>query len=366
MANLVACNVKHCDEAQAVCVTFPTGFKFSYSGDCRPSKQFTRIGYRSTVLVHEATFEDDMQGDAEAKRHSTMREAICVAQAMKAKRLILTHFSQRYQKIPELGSLDDTNVKFDDEGTASSGGEDMEVAVAPEVIASATSSDQRSSVQWKSTRPPSKVAPKGSGDLNVAIAFDFLRVRVKDIAYLERLTPILQRMFELSKEADEADAKDNPGEPAKKQKEGKKAGKKEKGARKTKKHEDTKEKDSAESDGRSQEVMGCRRVKIKRAVDRETANVEDTKAKERDTVEKRVSTRGRVNVEDSEAVVVERGTAGRLNDGYGPESVQGDDDGEVGGNVGSDTGNGESALPLSSAEVPQAGPTSKKPFESAE
>lgn len=69
-------------------------------------------------------------------------------------------------------------------------------------------------------------------------------------------------------------------------------------------------------------------------------------------------------MEDSEAVVVERGTAGRLNDGYGPESVQGDDDGEVGGNVGSDTGNGESALPLSSAEVPQAGPTSKKPFES--
>ena len=100
LKDLQACYVHHTRGANAVSLTFPNGFKFSYSGDCRPSERFAEIGKDSTVLVHEATFDDDMQEDAIRKRHSTTSEAIEVGLAMKAKRIMLTHFSQRYQKLP--------------------------------------------------------------------------------------------------------------------------------------------------------------------------------------------------------------------------------------------------------------------------
>jgi len=53
-------------------------------------------------LIHEATFEDGMEEDAVLKRHSTVGEAIEVATMMNAKSLALTHFSQRYPKIPRM------------------------------------------------------------------------------------------------------------------------------------------------------------------------------------------------------------------------------------------------------------------------
>jgi ribonuclease Z len=51
-------------------------------------------------LIHEATFEDGMEAEAALKRHSTVGEALTVARDMEAKCTILTHFSQRYPKIP--------------------------------------------------------------------------------------------------------------------------------------------------------------------------------------------------------------------------------------------------------------------------
>ncbi|KAL8829073.1 MAG: hypothetical protein Q9170_006327 [Blastenia crenularia] len=230
MTNLVTCGVAHCHDAQAVSVTFPTGFKFSYSGDCRPSSEFVRIGQGSTVLVHEATFDDDMQGDAEAKKHSTMSEAIGVAQAMGAKRLILTHFSQRYQKIPLLGALDKINVKFDNAETASEGDGNIDVVDIPEVLDSATNAIDPSHVRRKPTPPlmrdahsphssdSSPVSLASPQDLKVAIAFDLLRVRVGDIEHLEKFTPVIQRMFEILEE-DKAKVKEDPGEIARRNKE---------------------------------------------------------------------------------------------------------------------------------------------------
>ena len=87
LQNLAVCYVNHCQGAYAISVTFPDGFKFSYSGDCRPSKKFAAIGAGSTVLVHEATFDDALRGDALAKKHSTISEAIGVGLNMGAKNL---------------------------------------------------------------------------------------------------------------------------------------------------------------------------------------------------------------------------------------------------------------------------------------
>ncbi|KAL2886443.1 metallo-beta-lactamase superfamily protein [Ceratocystis lukuohia] len=93
-------NVNHCKDAHAGVFTWPSGLKISYSGDCRPSPRFARMGRDSTLLIHECTFESDKQGDAINKRHSTMAEALDIASMMRARRVMLTHFSQRYAKLP--------------------------------------------------------------------------------------------------------------------------------------------------------------------------------------------------------------------------------------------------------------------------
>jgi len=95
-----ACSVDHCYGALATVFTWPSGLKVAYSGDCRPSDAFVEIGRGTTLLIHESTFDDELRGDAIAKRHSTMSEAIDVGRRMGARRIMLTHFSQRYQKIP--------------------------------------------------------------------------------------------------------------------------------------------------------------------------------------------------------------------------------------------------------------------------
>lgn len=112
--SVLFCPVSHCRNALAVSLVFPDGFKVSYSGDCRPSKHFIAIGQNSTVLIHEATFDDDKAEDAMAKKHSTIGDALGVGAAMRARRLLLTHFSQRYQKIPMMSQIKPTAVAFED------------------------------------------------------------------------------------------------------------------------------------------------------------------------------------------------------------------------------------------------------------
>lgn len=100
LTSIQSCLVQHCHGAMAVVLTLPNGFKVSYSGDCRPSDFFAKIGKGSTLLIHEATFDDELIGDAKAKKHSTTGEALHVGKMMGARRILLTHFSQRYQKLP--------------------------------------------------------------------------------------------------------------------------------------------------------------------------------------------------------------------------------------------------------------------------
>ncbi|KAG0651895.1 tRNA 3 endonuclease 1 [Hyphodiscus hymeniophilus] len=136
-----ACGVKHCNGAMAVVFQFPNGFKVAYSGDCRPSEKFARLGEGATLLIHEATFDDELKGDALAKKHSTTSEAIEVGRQMNARRILLTHFSQRYQKIPVMEERD-------------------------------------------------------GHDQVVIVAFDYMRVRIGDIAKVEAFKPALLKLYE--------------------------------------------------------------------------------------------------------------------------------------------------------------------------
>jgi ribonuclease Z len=76
------------------------GWKLAYSGDTRPCPALTAASADATVLIHEATFEDGMDEDAARKRHSMTSEAIRTGRDARAYRTVLTHFSQRYPKVP--------------------------------------------------------------------------------------------------------------------------------------------------------------------------------------------------------------------------------------------------------------------------
>ncbi|KAL5612733.1 hypothetical protein BROUX41_004182 [Berkeleyomyces rouxiae] len=110
-------NVNHCKDSHAGVFTWPSGLRISYSGDCRPSPRFARIGRDSTLLIHECTFESDKKSDAINKRHSTMAEALDIASMMRARRVMLTHFSQRYAKLPaqERDEVTETDLERLDE-----------------------------------------------------------------------------------------------------------------------------------------------------------------------------------------------------------------------------------------------------------
>lgn len=71
-------------------------FKLAFSGDCRPTDMFAYMFKNCDLLVHECTFDNTHQEDAERKRHSTTAEALSIARKMKAKHTLLTHFSNRY------------------------------------------------------------------------------------------------------------------------------------------------------------------------------------------------------------------------------------------------------------------------------
>lgn len=99
--------VKHAFLSYALVVTFADTFKVAFSGDCRPSDQFASKANGAFLMVHEATFEDDLGDEAKNKDHCTTGEAIDVGRKAKAKHVVLTHFSQRYPKMPVMEAASD-------------------------------------------------------------------------------------------------------------------------------------------------------------------------------------------------------------------------------------------------------------------
>lgn len=76
------------------------GVKISFSGDTRPCKEFIEAASGSTLMIHEATFDDDQSAQANLKAHSTVGQAMDVAIQAQAKNVLFTHFSQRFAKAP--------------------------------------------------------------------------------------------------------------------------------------------------------------------------------------------------------------------------------------------------------------------------
>lgn len=107
--------VRHCPNAFGVALTNSDGYKITYSGDTMPSADLVELGMNSHLLIHEATMEDELANEAVLKMHSTTSQAIDVGLKMKAKFILLTHFSQRYAKLPRFDDniADNVGIAFD-------------------------------------------------------------------------------------------------------------------------------------------------------------------------------------------------------------------------------------------------------------
>ncbi|KAF9883501.1 hypothetical protein FE257_003415 [Aspergillus nanangensis] len=197
LSNLLATKVNHCRGAMAVSLCFADGFKVSFSGDCRPSPSFAAIGRGSTVLIHEATFQNNMHMSAVAKKHSTIAEALDVGRMMEARSILLTHFSQRYQKVAHLYQTRGKRANPDRDDVAEQPAAQSENPDVPD--------DEPIDAACEDQAPVAPLAPSTSapGPLNapVVVAFDYMRVRVRDMLFAQAYAPAIEKLIDLLERA---------------------------------------------------------------------------------------------------------------------------------------------------------------------
>ncbi len=76
------------------------GRKVVYTGDTRPTERTVEISKNADLLIHDASFTDELKDWAIQTKHSTAREAAEIARKANVELLILTHISARYAKDP--------------------------------------------------------------------------------------------------------------------------------------------------------------------------------------------------------------------------------------------------------------------------
>lgn len=82
--------------------TIKKGKKIAFIMDTTYCKECTNLAENSDILVSEATYESSKHEKAEEYKHMTTEQVAMIANQANAKKLILTHFSQRYKTLHEL------------------------------------------------------------------------------------------------------------------------------------------------------------------------------------------------------------------------------------------------------------------------
>ena len=86
------------------------GKKIVYTGDTKPCKAVVDAAKGADLLIHDSAFSHEDRTLAAEKKHSTAKQAAEDARKAKVKKLLLTHFSNRYDDRTKL--LEEARVVF--------------------------------------------------------------------------------------------------------------------------------------------------------------------------------------------------------------------------------------------------------------
>ncbi|MCL4379647.1 MAG: ribonuclease Z [Candidatus Marsarchaeota archaeon] len=78
------------------------GRKVVYAADTRPVSATVEASRSADIVIHEATYTNELKKFAKERLHSTAAECAEIAKDAKAKRLIIFHISARYKRPDEL------------------------------------------------------------------------------------------------------------------------------------------------------------------------------------------------------------------------------------------------------------------------
>ncbi|MEW6210135.1 MAG: ribonuclease Z [Acidobacteriota bacterium] len=84
----------------------------AYCTDTRPCDAAVALGRNADLLIHEATYTEELIEEAEDFGHSTAAQAARIAERASARRLLITHFSTRYPDASPL--LEEARAVFAD------------------------------------------------------------------------------------------------------------------------------------------------------------------------------------------------------------------------------------------------------------
>ncbi len=72
------------------------GRKIVFSGDTKPYEKIIGVSKDADVLIHEATFDSELEDIAADYGHTTAAQAAKIAKKAQVEKLFLTHISPRY------------------------------------------------------------------------------------------------------------------------------------------------------------------------------------------------------------------------------------------------------------------------------
>ncbi|ODO09602.1 hypothetical protein I350_03210 [Cryptococcus amylolentus CBS 6273] len=242
LTSLHAPRVWHRGRAFGLVLQHSSGWKLVYSGDTKPCAPLVEAGKGATVLIHEATLEDDKPEVAAVKGHSTFGQAVDVGKQMGAKYILLNHFSQRYPKLPKMpgvvplavaeeasesarptrkegvpeeilgeafieedvleNSSTETLAPLPENVVLDASSEPSDPPVLPSVTPTAPTIDDTSS-----NLPPPSTAPP-----HVSISFDFMSLRLADMWKMPYYMDALSILFAEPEEAEVEDGAGSVGE----------------------------------------------------------------------------------------------------------------------------------------------------------
>ncbi len=89
------------------------GLKIVYTGDCATGQSVLEAAENADLLIHEATFAQEIKENAVKYKHSTAKDAGVMAREADVKQLVITHFSTRYRNEDLYKLLDEAKREFE-------------------------------------------------------------------------------------------------------------------------------------------------------------------------------------------------------------------------------------------------------------